>query len=113
MFDVMFIFADGFYRAGFLTRNRDVDDCMVRAALVTDTTADTGIVVDMSLAGLLVEMDGTFRTVHIAASCHASTAQVTYFVVDLYAGRTSFIDDTKDVFLDFSAAFERLLCIFG
>ena len=112
MLDVIFIFADGFYWACFFARHRDVYDSVVRTALVAESATDTLIVVDRCLSGFAVEVDSSFRTVHVATACHTSAAKVTYFVVDLYTRRACLIDNTENVFLDFTIAFQCLSGIF-
>ena len=112
MLDVVFIFADGFYWTCFFARYGDVYDSVVRTALVAESAADTFIVVDRCLSGLAVEVDGSFRAVHVAAACHTSAAEVTYFVVYLYTGRACLVDNAENVFLDFTTAFQCLSGIF-
>ena len=112
VFDVVLVLADGFHRTSFFTRHRNVDDGVIRTALVADTTADTLVVVNLCLTSLLVKVYSSFRTVHVAASCHTTPAKVTYFVVHLYTRRTCFVDDTENIFLDSFLAFQCFAGIF-
>lgn len=85
MLYVVFVLADSLYRTCFLAWYRNIYDSMIRTALMTDTAAYTSVVVNTCLTCFLVEMYSTFRAVHVAASCHTTSTQVTYFIVYLNA----------------------------
>ena len=51
--------------------------------------------------------------VHVAAACHTSPAKIGNFVINLYAGRTGFINDAHDIFLTWLRTVQCHPCIFG
>ena len=79
---------------------------------MTNTTADTSIMINMCLSCFLVEMYSSFRAVHIAASGHTTTAQITYFVINLYTRRACFIYNTQNIFFKFVSTIQCLTGIF-
>ncbi len=96
MLHAVFIFADSLDRANFFTRNRYINNCMVRTVLVAFAATDTSVMVNPRLS-VLFELDGVFRTVHITATRHTTTAEVRYFIVYLYTGGTCFIHHAHQV----------------
>ena len=65
---------------------------MIRATLMTDTASDTRLMVDHCLT-VFLETYGIFGAVHIATTGHTSATKVGYFIINLYAGRTRFVND--------------------
>ena len=111
VFNTVCVFADGFHRTGFFAGDRDVNDGMIRAASMADTATDASVVVNHRLP-VFLEADRIFRTVHVATACHASTAQIGYLIVDLYARRTGFVYHAEDVFFGTFFSFQCLPGIF-
>ena len=75
---------------------------MVRACLLANAAVHTFVMVDMRLP-VGQEANGTLRTVHVAGTSHASTAQVGHHVVGLHASRAGLVHHGQDVFAHFRA----------
>ena len=69
---------------------------MVWAAFMADATTDASVMVNHCLS-VFLKTDGIFGAVHIATACHAPPAEIGYFIIDLYAGRTGFIYYAQDI----------------
>jgi len=108
----VFIFTDSFHRTGFFARHRNIDDGMIRATLMTDTATDTRLMVDHCLT-VFLETYGIFGAVHIATTGHTSATKVGYFIINLYAGRTRFVNDAHYIFFIRFGTAQCLLRIFG
>lgn len=101
MLDAVFIFGYGFNGTCLFARHGDIDDCMIRAAVVAYTAADAFVVVNCSLAYLRVSAYCVFGAIVHAASCHATTAKACHFIIGLYAGRARLINHAHYVVFRF------------
>ena len=108
----MFVFFYSFHRAGLFAGHRDIYNRMIRATLMTNTTTDTSIVINHCLT-VFLETYRIYGAVHVAAACHASPAKIGNFVINLYAGRTGFINDAHDILLTWLRTVQCHPCIFG
>ena len=112
MFHAMLIFADSFHRTGFFARNGDIYNRVIRTTLMADTATDASIMINHCLT-VFLETYCILRAIHIAAACHTSPAKIGDFIINLYAGRTGFVNDTHDIFLTWFRAVQCHPCIFG
>ena len=114
VFDAAFVLADGLHRTSFFARNRDVDDGVIRTALVADPTAHAGVVVNPCLAGLGADVDGSLRTVILSMTGASASTDFSYFVVDLDASRTCFIYYAHNFIFRVSvrSTIQCFLCVF-
>ena len=110
MLHAIFVFTDSLDGTHLFARNRDINNRVIRTALVTFPAADASIVVNLRLA-VFFEVDSVFRAIHVTAPRYASTAQVRNFIVHLYARRTGLVYHAHQVFFPILPALQGLLGI--
>jgi hypothetical protein len=100
MLYAILILRDCTHWASLLTRNRNVDDSVIRTRSVALTAADTDLVVDLTLRGLWVELDSVLWAGMLTSTSNATATEVSDIVVCAYARRTSLVDNAHNVILD-------------
>ena len=110
MFDSILILTNCFARANFFTRYWYIDNRMIWTILITFSTANTSVMVDLGFP-VFLEMNSIFRTIHVTTSRYATTAQISYFIIDRNTRRTSLIYHTHQIFLLILCAFQCLTSI--
>ena len=80
MLNAIFVLADCLYRTYIFARYRNIYYGVVRTTLVADAATDTFVVVNLGLA-VVLEVYCILRAVHVAASCHTTTAKVCNLIV--------------------------------
>ena len=113
--DAAFVLADGLHRAGFFAWHGDVNDGMIRTALVANAAAHARVVVNPCLTSLGTDVDSALRTVILTMTGRTATAKVGNFVIDLDASRAGFIHHTHNFVFRFTVVgtVHRHLGVFG
>ena len=98
MLHPILVLADRLNRTNFLARDRDINDGMVRTALVAFTTADTSFMINLGLT-IFLESDSVLRAVHITTTSHAPPAKIRDLIIHGDTRGTRLIHYTHDIFL--------------
>jgi len=98
MLHPILVLADRLNRTNFLARDRDINDGMVRTALVAFTTADTSFMINLGLT-VFLESDSVLRAVHITTTSHATPAKIRDLIIHGDTRGTRLIHYTHDIFL--------------
>ena len=88
----LIILADGSNRTGFLTRNRNLYDCMVWTVFKTFSAVDA---LGLIYMGMALNGDSLLWTIHLTRSCITALAGIGYHVVCLDTGIACFMKDSK------------------